>query len=390
MLSKCLNVLGILLIVAAWFSVAYYWDATRVYVKRFKAEDSYVYDDLRPEHLNADVSANLSIDDNDAAQEARRRLVQVIWGQSELPRDLFPHKVRKNLLRYKPLTDDCAELECKENETLQRLKCQLGRYENWPKLAGIDELLVNVGPVYTASMAYFRPKTPNGTLVIYQNGYASTYHHQYRHIERLINRGFTVIAANHVGYGDNYCPLNSDASAWCDIGWGRFDKPLPMRIHFSPLVAAINYGKKESEFKQVAMLGLSAGGWLTSVMAAVDPRIDFSYPVAGFMPPFLQENGELPPNQTYKPLFEAASMLDQFILAADQPGRRQIQYFNRYDRCCYANTRALIYLPEINSRIQAVNGGAFDVRIDVSHARHKISRWAIEAIIDDILEHSGT
>ena len=367
----------------------HYWDPTRIYVKRLKAENPYVYDELRPEYLTIDPSQFISITDVATARAAHRRLVQAIWGQPTLPRNLLPNSIRRNLLDNRPNTDDCPRLEHSKNETLLRLKCQLERYADWPHLADIDELIVNVGPLYVASIAYFRPKIPNGILIVYQNGYASTYHHQYRHIERLINRGFTVAAANHIGYGDNHCPINTEVSLWCAIGWGRYDKPLPMRVHFSPLVAAINFGIKESNFDHIAMIGLSAGGWLTSVLAAVDQRIDLSYPVAGFMPPFLQREGERPPNQTYEPLFEAASMLDQFILAADIPGRRQVQFFNRYDRCCYANKRALIYEPEIKKRLAALAGGSFEVRIDETHARHKISRWTFDSIVRDILEHAG-
>jgi len=386
---RCANVLAVLLVITAWLSVAYYWDPTRIYVKRFKADNAYVYDEIRSEHSAADPGQFISITDVKSADEARIRLSQVIWGQPSPPLDLLPRIVRKNLLENRPGTDDCSALQHSGNETYLRLKCQLDRYEDWPHLAGVDELIVDAGPVYSASVAYFRPKTPNGILVVYQNGYASTYHHQYRNLERLIASGFTVAATNHTGYGDNRCPRDSKSAVWCAVGWARYDVPLPMRVHFSPLVATINYGIKESEFDHVTMIGLSAGGWITSVLAAVDQRIDFSYPVAGFMPPYLQREGETPPNQTYKPLFEAASMMDQFVLAADLPKRRQIQFFNRYDRCCYENTRALLYEPEVRKRVEGLGGGVFEVRIDETHARHKISRWALDTIVSDIVEHVG-
>lgn len=389
-LGRAADTLGILLVIAAWLSVAHYWDPTRVYEKRLKAENSYVYDEIRPEHLSIDPSQFISIVDRKTAQAARRRLVQTIWGQPALPLDLLPDSIRQNLLDSQPDTADCPSLEFTNNETLLRLKCQLDRYKGWENLADIDELIVNVGPLYAASVAFFRPKTPNGILIVYQNGYASTYHHQYRHIERLIDAGFTVAAANHIGYGDNHCSITAEFTLWCDIGWGRYDVPLPMRVHFSPLVAAINYGLQQSSFDHIALIGFSAGGWLASVLAAADQRIDLSYPVAGFMPPFLQEEGERPPNQTYEPLFDAASMLDQFILAADSPGRRQVQFFNRYDRCCYANKRALLYAPEIKRRVATLEGGLFEVRIDETHALHNISRWTFESIVSDIVEHTGT
>jgi len=223
MLSRTANILGVLLVISAWLSVAYYWDTTRIYVKRLKAENRYVYDEIRPEYLGADPARFLSITDTETAHAARLRLLQVIWGQSTLPVDLLPDSVRRDLLDNRQDTSDCPSLELEY--TILRLKCQLGRYEDWGNLAGIDELITNVGPLYKASVAYFRPKRPNGMLVVYQNGYASTYHHQYRHIERLIDKGFTVAASNHVGYGDNYCP---------PLGGGKVTKDLVGRVSPSP------------------------------------------------------------------------------------------------------------------------------------------------------------
>ena len=37
-------------------------------------------------------------------------------------------------------------------------------------------------------------------------------------------------------------------------------------------------------YKRVVMVGLSGGGWTTTVAAAIDPRIDLSIPVAGSLP----------------------------------------------------------------------------------------------------------
>lgn len=237
------------------------------------------------------------------------------------------------------------------------MKCQLDRYSDWEALAGIDELQVEISPVYIASVAYFRPKSHNGTLVVFQNGYASNYHHQFRHIEKLIGEGCTVSALNHPGYGDNFCQVNTERDKWCRVGWGRYEVPLRMHVHFSPVVVAINHGLKEGRFNHVAMIGFSAGGWLTSVMAAIDHRLELSIPVAGFMPPYLQREGEQPPNQTYKQLFEAASMQDQFVMGAVGKNRRQVQMFNKYDRCCYIGERATLYENGIKDAVHAGGGG---------------------------------
>ncbi len=386
-----LDVFGFLFVVVSILSVLYYWDPTRIYIKRLKAADEFQYDTVDPRFLAMNPNDFITIHNPSEAEAARSALINVIWGEAGIPLGEPPDVIHKNIHKITSPPSDCAEKE--HAETHLRLLCQAGKYANWANLSGIDELVTAVGPVYTASMAFFRPTVSNGTLVVYQNGYASTYHGQYRYLKELVEEGYAVLAANHIGYGDNYCYLPIEKRPWCDVGWGEFEVPLPMRVHFSPLVKAINYGLQQKGMSRVAMIGFSAGGWLTSVMAAVDARIVRSYPVAGFMPRFLQREGEKAPNQKYEPLFEAASMLDQFILGASGgasgPARRQTQFFNKFDRCCYAGERALIYEEAVRASAGVMENGSFDVVIDETHPRHKISRWTFNKILADLKQPDG-
>ena len=381
-IRQLLDILGTVLVLLACLSVLYNWDPTRIYVKRLKASDQYLYDTVRPELRDVDAAQFISIQNNVDAITARKRLAEVIWGEAGLPLDDLPDQISDDVRNIPMLSSTCATLEY--DYTALRLRCQLDRYQNWSNLAGIDELITAVGPLYKPSIAYFRPKTFNGTLIVYQHGYAGTYHAMDRYLKILINQGYAVLASNHVGYGDIYCHAPADLSVWCQVGWGKADVPLPMRVHFSPLVTAINYGLAQGSVDRVAMIGFSAGGWLTSVMAAVDTRITNSYTVAAFMPPYLQRDNEQPPNQRYKPLFKAASMLDQFVLGASGIKRRQVQIFNKFDRCCYSGERGLLYEKAVQDAVSAAASGSFHVVIDETHARHKVSRWAFEWIVVDL------
>lgn len=53
-----------------------------------------------------------------------------------------------------------------------------------------------------------------------------------------------------------------------------------MRFFIEPVVLAVNYAKALG-YDEIVMLGLSGGGWTTTVSAAVDSRIKLSIPVAG-------------------------------------------------------------------------------------------------------------
>ena len=56
-----------------------------------------------------------------------------------------------------------------------------------------------------------------------------------------------------------------------------------MKFFVEPVVLAINYAKTLG-YKRIVLVGLSGGGWTTTVAAALDPRIDLSIPVAGSLP----------------------------------------------------------------------------------------------------------
>jgi len=390
-LARLADGIGILLSVAAILSFFYDWDPSRIYYKRLKAENAFVYDDIRPEHATADPSRFVTVRDEATRDALRAELRTLIWGPDERPESIRPTEVLRDVQNHPDDPDLCDKRQISVYaplETLLRLRCQFDLYADVEGLAGIDELVMQIGPVYRASTAFFRPKRPNGILIVYQNGYASTYHHQYRHIQRLVDAGYTVAANNHTGYGDNLCIVGTESEPWCEIGWGTSKVPLPLRAMFSPLAASIGHALDTMPVERVALIGFSAGGWISAVMAAADPRVDFTYPVAAMMPRYLQEDGENPPNQSYPPYVASGSLLDQFVLGADRPGRREVQFYNRYDRCCYGNTRALLFAPAVEQAVRNIGGGTFEVRIDETHARHKISRWTMDAIMQDIKRHA--
>jgi len=382
----CLDVLGILLIIAACLSVLYYWDPTRALYKRFRMADPYRYDRIDPRLRAQDAAALINVRTPAAAKAIRDDLVRVIWGAEGLPRGARPDRVVRDILERRDLGKDCNRWS--EPKTRRRLRCELDRYRGWKNLAGLDELHVAVGPVYSATIAYFRPATPNGTLVLYHHGYAGTFHEQHRNLERLVDAGYTVAAFNLLGYGDNSCP---GSSVWCDVAWGKFSGvPLPMRLHFTPPVATINYAQASGGIARVAMIGLSTGAWVSTILSAVETRIARSYAIAGVIPVYLHRRNEWPAGHRYPPLVEAATMLDLFVLGATPAGRQQWQIYNRYDRCCYDGIRSDLFAETTAKAAGSVDGGRFDVLIDETHARHKISRWTMERILRDLSAlHAG-
>ena len=379
-LPNIFDVIGIFFVLAAGFFALYYYDPSRATIKRITTSDPYLYDAVEPRFLAQDPSAFLRIRDVATASQVRKDVIDVVWGPEGLP-DSLPEKIIRDLDKREDRAPECVGQEY--SETMLQLACEVEDYRSWDNLAGVDELQVPFGPDYVVSVGYFRPREENGTLVIYQHGFAGTYHAQWRYIKSLVAAGFTVAANNMDRYGDNICGTKK-ALRWCAPSAGRFVVPFPLQIYFSPIAKTINFALREGAISHIAMIGFSGGAWITSVMAAADPRIERSYPIAGVMPFYLRREKEWPPNQVYPPLMEVADMLDLFILGASGPGRRQVQFFNRYDRCCYNGLRPLLYKEVVQTVVGQVGGGTFDIVIDESHARHKVSRRTFDRIVEDL------
>lgn len=386
------DVLGVVLLFAALLTALYYWDPTRVLVKRLLAADDGLYETVDPQFRNQNPTVLIRVHDAAALAETRRQVVAAIWGEAGLPADAPPDQVVRDLDKRPQNRENCPSGP--RAALGRKLHCEVQNYTGWANLAGIDELRTvfrspAIASEYVASVAYFRPLRANGTLVVYQHGFAGTYHDQHRHLQRLIAEGFTVAAANLPTYGDNDCPTKAQ-EPWCEIAGGNFAVPLPLRVHFTPLVTAISWARRDGTIHDVAAIGFSGGAWVAATLAAADTRVRASYPVAGVMPVHLRRGDkEWPAHQTYPPLNKVASLLDLFVLGTGGHGRRQVQIFNRYDRCCYNGTRPRLYEQAVQRAVRESGGGAFAVLIDESHARHKVSRWALEHIVDDLATSGG-
>ncbi|MCW8861030.1 MAG: alpha/beta hydrolase, partial [Rhodospirillales bacterium] len=246
-----------------------YWDHTRIDFKRWSADDVYQYDRIDPRLAKIDPLSIMQIRSEPEIGRHRALLAAAIWERHGLPFREQPIRIIKDFDRK---MGECPDPD-KEPVLRRSLACALPLYRGIENLAGIDQVFVAVHEGHSPSFAHFRPKEGNGRLVIYHHGFAGTYHDQHRHIERLIGRGYAVMAFNLVGYGDTTV-VQGEGKSWK----GSVENP---QAHFEPVVVAINYALESFRYKTIDMIGLSAGGWATAVMAALDPRIRRSYPVAG-------------------------------------------------------------------------------------------------------------
>ena len=164
----------------------------------------------------------------------------------------------------------------------------------------------------------------------------------------------------------------------------------PIRYFLEPVVVAINYSIKHLAPEDVVMIGLSGGGWTTTLCAAIDPRIRLSVPVAGTLPDYLRvgrpgDTGDW--EQYYSDLYKIANYLDLYVLGSSGTGRRQRQVLNKYDTCCFWGVGYRTYEKPMSDALGKLNAAAFDVYLDESHRSHLVSQEARTKAITPLLDH---
>lgn len=372
--------LGALFLLAQIITFFYYWDPSRVFLMGLKEKNSFSYEMLEQSMLDWQPEKELEINHQNDVETARAALQNVLLGSSDLSQ--FEPTDIKRVYDHEHLNEKDQECPSRQ-EAKMSFGCLSDTYAKWDDLAAVDRLRYAHDEHHASFAFHFRPKNPLNQVVIYHHGYASSFHSQHVLLGELVSRGYHVLAFNFALYGDNAKGKRNVWGQALNGNWQVIETPLS--IIFAPIMAAMNSLSSELNDPVFHMMGLSAGGWTTAVTAALDPRIQLSFPIAGVLPLAIRQGDkERAAPQFYPPMLEAASYLDMFVMAADRAGRGQQQIFNRYDRCCFNNVRGRLYEKAVSKRVQKIGGGWFDVFIDESHARHKISRKSFNLIIETL------
>jgi hypothetical protein len=188
----------------------------------------------------------------------------------------------------------------------------------------------------------------------------------------------------------------------------------PIRYFLDTTLQSLNYLESSNAFDEVDMIGLSGGGWTTTLYAALDPRIVRSFPVAGSIPLYLRgtvpsqsnpdisflgvsaasgnECNNLGDEEQYFPdLYGIAGYPDLYVLGSYGAGREQVQILNRNDSCCFGQAQEAdsdeydndirIYELSVRNTLESLNSGHFRLEVDESSTHHQISRRALHGVI---------
>lgn len=158
-----------------------------------------------------------------------------------------------------------------------------------------------------------------------------------------------------------------------------------MQFFIEPVAVVVNWAVDEG-FSEISMIGLSGGGWTTTLAAAIDPRIRYSFPVAGSLPLYVRTSDLGDAEQFDPATYSIAGYPDLYVLGGAGDGSRQRQILNRYDDCCFSGVRHLAYEEYVRSTGATIGSGEWDVFIDSSHVGHLTSLYALEEAVLPILE----
>ena len=242
--------------------------------------------------------------------------------------------------------------------------------EYYPGLA-VERLTIQMD--HLSSIAYLiQPAVWTGGLALYHQGHSGDFRTFGKDtIQGLLEAGHQVLAFAMPMRGMNTHPYQDQQHS------RLADRDEPLAAFAEPVVVALNWAEASYSYSRRFMVGISGGGWTTVLVAAVDERIDASYPIAGSWPHYLREiHGSVGDyEQGITPNY-----LELYLMAT-YPDREQVQVFNVYDPCCFEGLVARDYLAYVSFHAWRL-GGHFDILMDFSHEEHVISPDMLAEILD--------
>lgn len=245
----------------------------------------------------------------------------------------------------------------------------------------------------SSNVYFFVPVTgrPQPAVVIYHEGHGAIAYNRSNVIAPLIAAGYMVAAIDMPMTG-----MNAGQTIAADIAgigpvniWGHQQLEImdggavnPLSLFLLPTLATVNHCIING-VPNVAMMGLSGGGWTTTLYAALDPRILRSYSVSGTMPEYLRGWNNQDDWSDHEQRLPGLGLdyLDLYVMAST--GRTHWQVGNVNDPACFSGTRQDCFKTQIASLASAI-GGTFAVVYDTTATAHDVSTWAISQIGTDL------
>jgi len=221
----------------------------------------------------------------------------------------------------------------------------------------------------------------------------------WRTLNALLSEGYPVVAL--------FMPFMDAKSCGAQTHGWMFENidsstSSPIKYFLEPTARTLNYLQANyPQYDDFSMVGLSGGGWTTTIYSAIDTRITLGVSVAGSLPLYMRSGLSIGDDeQFWSSFYSIAGYPDLYVMDAVGPGwnRRHVQVLNRGDNCCFGEAEySTAGLPRLQgltwnqavrgyeADVQAVlnnTGGSFRVEVDEFATVHEIS-WG--TVIDTIM-----
>lgn len=313
-----------------------------------------------PSGLSCDAQT-LHVVDAASAAIARDQLIDYVWKGNGFPSDVLPSAVASVALAESPIALTTPITSIERLTTTMPLTAAEG------------------GGAYTAQAYLMRPQGTATKLIIVHQGHDDWFEEGGLGdaANAFLAEGYAVLLLWMPLYGENSGPAETHNEMMA------LESPTrsPIQFFVEPIATSLNYAVDAYGLDDIAMVGLSGGGWTTHLYAAIDPTVRLSFPVAGSLPLDMRigdavGDGE----QEHQALYNAVSYRDLFALAGAGQGRAQVQVLNRDDSCCFSGVRYRGYDNLVASAARNIEGH-FRVYLDTTHNQHKISSHVLRDVI---------
>lgn len=323
---------------------------------------------LKTEQIDFDVASLININSPEEVIQKQQDIIKLFWGDAGFPIHKIPNNVTKGI------TD-------KDFEFLENLK-------------QIDKLLVEMEFGLNSIIYHFIPTKAKGDAAIYHQGHGGKFLKGFQTINAFLKNGYDVYAMSMPLLGMNAKPV-VDSQRFGKITIFKHsvmdfllpEQGHPIKFFMEPVAAVVNYMQK-FDYENLIMIGLSGGGWTTTLYAAIDPRIRISIPVAGSLPLYLRvqdisNSGSLGDyEQLVAELYSKVNYLELYVLGSIGQNRFQLQILNEFDACCFGGTGFKTYEHILKDKIESLGNGRYEVFLDSSHRLHQVSPLALEVIFE--------
>ena len=377
-MNKILGVIIVIALVASFsygISVGTYKIFPYEYLNSFK-------DNIE---LNEEISKNsnvynfeprIDIQDKSDIQKIRDELIFYIWNSP--PSIIFP-------------TDNSS----KTLPTIVEKNIIDTRFSSLENLKEIDKFSIEMENNVNSIVYLLHAENNNNELIIYHQGHDGGFIDGKSTIDYFLKNGYSVMAFSLPLVGMNNQPTidieNVGLIKFFDHDQFRFlesENFSPLSYFFTPINHSLNYLDLNYNFKNYHMVGISGGGWTTTIYPALDTRISKSFAVSGSLPIPLRINSQdIGDYEQIQPeLYNIANYSEFYIMSSYGENRTFNQIFNKYDPCCFSGSLFNEYESKISNIVSKLNLGDFNVYLDDTHKEHKISEYAHELILEKIAQ----